>query len=327
MRALILIAATLAITGANALTIKSQEQTQGRAGSPSKVKLVITPGENINLGKLDLLIVVDDSGSMDSHQRVLSSNVPSLAAKLANFSSLNVAVISSDMTNSARKGQFIFAPGTPAVLTNTMPNFKELLAKRMMVGTNGSATEMFFSPVMAATSKPLIDGVNKNFLREDAHLGVVIVTDTDDQSPNISPEQFIMHLASMKQNNYSLINFIDDPNDKKCSGQNHGKVAERLALARYMANGSEYNICGGKFAEGISDVANKVERELNSKIALPMKPDVATITVAYGTLVFPPNDAVNGWTYDEPTNTIHLGTSIDFNKLPPADLVITFNVK
>jgi hypothetical protein len=313
----------MALSSANATTFKNIVTPP--AGTPGKVKLVITPGENINLGKLDLLIVVDDSGSMSSHQTILSRSVPALAAKLANFSSLNVAVITSDMDSSSKKGKFF---GSPGVLTNTTPNFKDLLARRIIsVGTNGSGTEMFFAPVIAATSAPLINGPNAGFLREDAHLGVVVVTDTDDQSPNTTPEQFIIHLASMKGNNYSLINFIADPTDRNCDSQNPGKMPERLQLAKYMSNGSQYNICTGKFAEGISDVANKVERELNHKIALPMKPDVTTMTVTYGALTFPANDAVNGWTYDEPNNTLLLGEKIDFNVLPKADLVIEFIVK
>lgn len=326
MRVLFFLFAALTMHAANALTIKNIVAPP--AGTPGKVKLIVTPGEITNLGKLDLLVVVDDSGSMASHQRVLSRNVPALAAKLANFSSLNVAVTTSSMTNkNGGAGRFYISPSnTPAVLDNSMPNFQNILGRRLLVGTNGDATEQFFAPVVAALSPPLIDTVNNNFLRADAHLGVVFVTDTDDQS-NISPEQFIIHLATLKGQNYSLITFIADPADRNCDSQSPGKMPERLALAKYMANGSQYNICAGKFADGISDVANKVERELQSKIVLPMKPDISTLTVTYGALTFPPNDAVNGWTYDEPNNTLVLGTAIDFNVLPPADLIISFTLK
>lgn len=321
MRALLMILTSLALSTAHAYSIKSV--TTPPDGNPGKVKLVITPGENINLGKLDLLFVIDDSGSMSDHQRILSANAPALAAKLAGFSSLNVAVITSDMSSSSKKGKFV---GSPAVLNNSMPNFKDLLARRMIVGTNGSATEMFFDPAIAATSAPLINGPNAGFLRADAHLAVVNVTDTDDQSPTTTPEQFIMHFAGLKGGNFSLINFISDP-VSRCAGQNTGKMPERLNLAKYMANGSQYDLCQGKFAEGVSDVATKIEKELNHKIALPMKPDVATMTVKYGAITFPANDVDNGWTYDEPANTLILGTKIDFNTLPSADLVIEFIVK
>jgi len=326
MRALLLILATLSVSAANAFTIKNVITPP--AGTPGKVKLIVTPGEITNLGKLDLLIVVDDSGSMADHQTILSRNVPALAAKLAQFSSLNVAVTTSSMENkNGGNGKFFIKPAnTPAVLNNTLPNFQNILTQRLIVGTSGASDEQFFAPTVAALSAPLIDTVNKDFIRPDAHLGVVFVTDTDDQSPNVSPEQFIVHLATLKGANYTLINFIADPADRNCSSQNPGKMPERLALAKYMANGSQYNICQGKFADGVSDVASKVERELQSKIALPMKPNVSTIKVTYGALTFPANDPQNGWTYDEPTNTLILGTKIDFNVLPAADLIIEFTL-
>ncbi len=325
MRALILLLVSLSFSGAHALNIK--QVIAPPAGTPGKVKLIVTPGEITNLGKLDLMIVVDDSGSMSSHQTILSRNVPALAAKLAQFSSLQVGVTTSSMDDYSRpaaKGKFV---GTPAVLDNSMPRFKELLASRLIVGTSGSPAEMFFAPIIAALTPPLLDTANKGFLRADAHLGVVIVTDTDDQSPGITPEQMIIQLATLKQRAYSLITFFADPADSSCDSQAPGKMPERLQLANYMAQGSMFNICQGKFAEGISDVATKVERELTRKIPLPMKPDVNTMTVVYGTITFPANDAQNGWTYDEPANTLVLGEKVDFNTLPAADLVISFTVK
>lgn len=325
MRALLLLLATLTVPAAQALTVKNISSVPTAAGTPSKVKLIVTPGEITNLGKLDLLIVVDDSGSMDRHQQILSANVPALVQKLAAFSSLNVAVINSSMSTNG--GKFSVQPSGPAVLNNSLPNFKTILESRIKVGTWGDSTEQFFAPVVAALSPPLINTHNRDFLRPDAHLGVVIVTDTDDQSPNVSPEQFIVHLATLKGRNYSLVNFIADPADHNCSSQNPGKMPERLALARYMANGSQYNICAGKFAEGVSDVASNVERDLQKKIVLPMKPDVSTMTVTYGTLTFPANDNENGWTYDEASNTLFLGSKIDFNVLPASDLIISFTVK
>ena len=320
MRALLLLLATFAFTGAHALNIS--QVIMPPAGTPGKVKLIVTPGEITNLGKLDLMIVVDDSGSMADHQTVLSRNVPALAAKLAQFSSLQVGVTTSSMDGA--RGKFV---GTPAVLNNTMTNFKDILAARLKVGVSGDATEMFFAPIIAALTPPLINTVNAGFLRPDAHLGVVIVTDTDDQSPGITPEELVIQLATLKERAYSMITFFADPKDSRCSSQNPGKMPERLQLANYMAQGSMYNICQGKFAEGISDVANKVERELTRKIPLPMKPDITTMTVVYGAITFPPNDGQNGWTYEEPTNTLILGDKVDFNTLPLADLVISFIVK
>ncbi len=325
MRALFLLLASLTFSGAHALNIN--QIIMPPAGTPGKVKLIVTPGEITNLGKLDLMIVVDDSGSMADHQTILSRNVPALAAKLAQFSSLQVGVTTSSMDDRSRpgaKGKFL---GTPAVLTNALPNFKDLLAARLKVGINGSAEEMFFAPIIAALTPPLSNTINAGFLRPDAHLGVVIVTDTDDQSPGITPEEMIIQLATLKERAYSLITFFADPKDSRCSSQMPGKMPERLQLANYMAQGSMFNICEGKFAEGISDVANKVERELTRKIPLPMKPDITTLTVVYGALTFPAGDAQNGWTYEEPTNTLILGEKVDFNTLPAADLVISFTVK
>ena len=59
----------------------------------------------------------------------------------------------------------------------------------MAVGDTGSGTEQGFAGAAASVSAPLVTGENANFLRPEAKLFVVYVSDEDDQSPGSAADQ------------------------------------------------------------------------------------------------------------------------------------------
>jgi len=68
----------------------------------------------------------------------------------------------------------------PAILTPTTPNLGMKFAKYVDVGTNGG-TETGFEGALAALTPPNITGENAGFLRYDANLAIVVVSDAGDQ--------------------------------------------------------------------------------------------------------------------------------------------------
>jgi hypothetical protein len=55
------------------------------------------------------------------------------------------------------------------------------------VGTNGSGVETWLQPALKALTAPLINADNAGFLRDEAALEVVCVTDAPDQSGHCEP--------------------------------------------------------------------------------------------------------------------------------------------
>ena len=69
----------------------------------------------------------------------------------------------------------------------------------VQVGVKGSPNEQGIAAARAALSEPLLSTANKGFLRSEANLAVVFLSDEDDQSPNyVSPTSFVTFLKDLK---------------------------------------------------------------------------------------------------------------------------------
>jgi hypothetical protein len=164
--------------------------------------------------RMDLVFVVDDSGSMEEEQVNLAGNFPMFASVLneyrvatgeqldyragvtttgitANFEIVIPAMpplIPSEtrlpQSQSGADGKFRAGCGSDRPwLERTDPNMATTFACRARVGTGGPAIEM---PLRAA-ELAVSDAVNPGFVRDDALLGVVIITDEDDCSRRSIP--------------------------------------------------------------------------------------------------------------------------------------------
>lgn len=140
-------------------------------------------------GQSDILIVVDDSGSMEAHQADLSRNVDYLWDKIRqrrlNF---RIAVTTSSVENF---GRFV---GSVKIITPHTPHGLDVLRSNIRVGTRGNVSEQFFGPIRDGLSSP----DNGDFLRPSANLELIFLTDAEDQTPNLDPESFAKYLWSLK---------------------------------------------------------------------------------------------------------------------------------
>jgi hypothetical protein len=175
--------------------------------------------------KMDILFVVDDSGSMDLEQASLGENFPLFAELLnaylvADGSPLDyhVAITTTGrdvayteviefpipgyppqmipMDESGDNGAFRNTCSMPRRwLERTDPGMAGTFACAADVGINGPSFEMpLYASELAFTAR-MADGTNNGFLREDALLAVVYLTDEDD--------------CSRHDNNFTMN--IDDP--------------------------------------------------------------------------------------------------------------------
>jgi hypothetical protein len=160
--------------------------------------------------KLDLLFMIDDSPSMQEEQANLARNFPRLIDVLktlpAGFPDLHLGVVSSDMGagNAILAGACGNLLGDRGILQvrsgcgldpskgrylvsqngGTQNNFDgdiaDVFACLASLGTNGCGFEHQLQSVRMALSGFVAD--NSGFLRSDAHLAVVYITDEDDCS-------------------------------------------------------------------------------------------------------------------------------------------------
>ena len=161
--------------------------------------------------KMDILFVVDDSGSMGEEQTNLGANFPRFVAVLDDYIAASGAPLDYRVgvtTTSKPLTTVIFPPsGSPvpvmrdvadgprgALLTGRgcemtqpwlergEPDVAARFACVANVGTDGALIEMPLLMWELALTERVADGTNAGFLREDALLAVVILTDEDDCS-------------------------------------------------------------------------------------------------------------------------------------------------
>lgn len=155
--------------------------------------------------KMDIVFVVDDSGSMAEEQSNLASNFPMFATLLQNYTNsdgdhvdFRIAVTTTGKTVNYTIDLGMGFPPLPMTendvdgvfQNNCGPSQRWLdstdttdLGCRANVGTSGASIEM---PMLMAdhslTTQAGAGGPNAGFLRDDALLAVVMITDEDDQS-------------------------------------------------------------------------------------------------------------------------------------------------
>src|SRR5262249_33641528 len=139
--------------------------------------------------KADILLVIDSSGSMGDEQASMAANFGSFI-KYANAAKVDyhIAVTTTDMDAGGPQGKFVFGAGHPEkIITPSLGTDIEVenrFKAKVNVGTNGSGPEMEFEPAYRALTAPLVNADNAGFLRNEAGLAIVVVTDEVEQSPN-----------------------------------------------------------------------------------------------------------------------------------------------
>ena len=134
---------------------------------------------------IDVLLVVDNSGSMREEQEKLASGLKGLLDGLrsAGLTDYHIGVVTTDVDDPKESGRL---QGTPSFVTGKMKPADALtaLTSAVKVGTGGTSYERPLDAMRKALSSPLSTAHNKGFLRARAALAVLFLGDEDDCSHN-----------------------------------------------------------------------------------------------------------------------------------------------
>lgn len=192
--------------------------------------------------KVDILFVIDNSDSMKSAQANLKKNIDKFSAGIVKnrMMDFHIGVTSTwdsteramqarkdgnqigellnikDANGKRYKQRFLNRSlSTPAVLASTIDigvtPYKD----------GGPEIEEFFSVIQAATEKSGHGAANEGFFRDDAQLVVIVMTDADDSTSRISPEQMAQYLIDFKKGQadkvsvYGVLVRAQDPDSVK----------------------------------------------------------------------------------------------------------------
>ncbi|MBL8918754.1 MAG: choice-of-anchor D domain-containing protein, partial [Myxococcaceae bacterium] len=274
---------------------------QGTAGAPLDAFPIPA------LPKADVLLVIDDSCSMGDKHLAMSSNLSSFFS-YANSSSVNfqIGVTTTDADVVAQTGVL---SGSPPFLTSSagLMNLVTTLSQRIVgVGIAGSGTEQTFAPAVAALSPPLSTTTHVGFVRDDASLGVLGVSDADDQSP-LPVSTYAMLLASLKPPNLFTFSALTP----LAATQPMGCVYDLAPGTRTQAGvaqlgGVAREICTSNWASVLADVGASVFGFRTSfTLRAPVDPGGGPVRVFVDGVEVPAMSSGNAvWSFSPVTNTV-----------------------
>ncbi len=315
----------------------SENNLLGDQGEPDAVPNAAVPPattrtdryEQIEKPKVDILWVVDNSGSMDKEQKDLGTNFPIFMDYFLNSNlDYHIGVVSTDMDNPAQSGKLIEAQGVRFITPET-PNPSVTFEQMSSLGIFGSGTEKGIEA--AYTALELKTEINKDFLRDDSAVHIIVVSDEHDYSTAnpISKAEFIEYLNNLRAEDDNVsFNSIVAPRQNLCPsvtepGTEYIDVTEGVG-------GVFWSLCdedwvGALEAIGLETAGLKREYFLSSK-PVEGTVDVTVIDVDGVEVEFFPYDAVadtGDYTYSEVRNSV---TFLNYVPAPGAVVQIHYEV-
>ena len=275
--------------------------------------------------KVDMLIVIDNSGSTAEEHRALANSLDTLWNRIALAKAdFHIAVTTTGMTpytagwtqcpggaQGGEGGRFFPVDNShPRLLTPTTPNVRQALFDNTNVG-ECHWDERFLDPVVAALTQPLVtstkapgtpwpaDG-NAGFLRDDARLALLAVMDVDDMAdtPNPPPVKFFTdQIIAAKKGARDLVSFAGIVPLRVCPTAEG--VANRFYDIAKELNGHLFDVCDlNNFGSYLENALGDLLAPLTSFKLSQTPKDPRAIEVSVNGAV------VTGWSYDATANRI-----------------------
>lgn len=326
--------------------------------------------------KVDILFVMDTSQSMACDQTKLRSNINKFVdvftKNQGRFLDFHIGVVSvwDSITygNSQRtcelgelrplggsagpaRGKCADNGNNITYVTRETPDLAKTLGDTLKVGIeeynedplkSGPEHEELLSPILAAIA-PESAAMNFNFRRaNEAHLAVIVVSDTDDLSPNLSASTMARTLKGLSSDNISvstyavlaryddLLKFEQDPvanplREYPRAGMNEcsvnpvdplirpaGQAPRKMREFLVQSGGTGFDLKDPDYGNKLGAIGESIVRKsLRKVINLHYVPDLTqSIVVKYGATQEIPKSDLSGWSYDPGRQTITINEGV-----------------
>ena len=248
----------------------------------------------------DILFVVDNSCSMSEEQSSLAVNFASFMQIVDSLDmDFHLGVISTDILDNGH------LQGTVPVITPNTPDPEGTFSTNVNLGINGAGIEQGFHNAYLALSSPNIDpaGFNYGFLREEAGLRIVFVSDEQEQSStaglNWTAAQYIDFFRSIKANPDHVVLSDITGGILGCNANgNNADPATDFVLASSQSGGISASICDPGWISTLQSLA-WLSQSFADTFELSRTPVAETVAVSLnGVPVFV------GWVYDSALNAV-----------------------
>ncbi|MEW6056240.1 MAG: hypothetical protein AB1540_06470 [Bdellovibrionota bacterium] len=275
--------------------------------------------------KVDILWVIDNSGTMGPKQDNLRTSISSFMDQFEDKGmDYRIAVVTTDIRPvdplnpndpnlSGQAACFVSSGANPKIVTPDTANGVQVVGENADVGFFGSADAHGLDAVQLAFSEPNISNCNSGFLRSDAFLAIIEFSDADDNTA-ATVSALMSFLDTVKSpistpNNGSVRGYfvssmvVEDITRAECVALGpFSEVGTKFLDIAAQTGGAVASICDADFSAGLLNVGEKI-LEATTAVILKDVPDVSTIVVTQnGNRVS--NSATNGWTYEVDGNRV-----------------------
>jgi hypothetical protein len=271
---------------------------------------VITPpivgvhklSEVVQVDSLDILWVIDNSGSMDNEQRAVIANTKIFMDSFAASRMIDwrMGLISTSINEAPYIG---FERGRE--LDWRSPNPVGLFQAAVdRLKTSGDFTERGFDPIKKAVA------AFPNFVRPRAVLAMIFLSDIDDQS-TIRPDEFVKWVETLKGRSERVVAYgvlgaadIGCPASGEASWNYGGSRYEKVINA---FRGKNYKLCDADFGTQLASIGRDLLKRVEKpKIYLNYRPKKNSLVVRFAGAELPGGAKEDGgyWYYDFELNAI-----------------------
>lgn len=234
----------------------------------------------------DILFFVDQSCSMDDDARALGDNFSTFISTLSTYTTDWHILVANDDDGCNNSG----------VLTNSTSGYESRFETAVAAG-GGTWTEAGLTVTSRAVDQTDSGECNQNFLRPDAMLHIIMVSDEPEQSMR-AWDSYVTDVIA-KKGDASLVKFsaVAGPSPSGCSDRNNSaEYGSGYYEAVSYTSGEFLSICDdwGANVEALADASITV-----STFTLSHTPAPSTIVVTVNGTV-----QSGGWSYDGGTNSV-----------------------
>lgn len=262
--------------GALALVVLSLVSA-GAGCDEGQVRVTLPPGalvdvfQQVNVSKVDVLFVIDNSGSMVEEQENLSRNLDRFmeymtVAKI----DYHIGVTTTDVLTDPGK-----LVGSPQVITPATPKPLDAMKRNVKVGVGGNAREAGLD-----AARRLLDRRPADFWRSDAFLFLVFVSDEEDNSEPGTPKFFYRYFEGLKgKGNESMISagaIVGDVPNGCSSAAGKANPGSRYKDVVEKVGGRLGSICNAEFDKILKEMGVDAVG-LRRKFPLTKFPDLSTM--------------------------------------------------
>ena len=277
-----------------------------------------TPTPPPAVAMIDMVWIIDNSGSMQSYQNQVIMNTDAFMKQfLKQGFSWKMGLISTSLN----EPPYVGFKGTPK-LDESVPspvNVFTTAVKRL--GTNGDGTERTFSPILKALKN------DPMFSRPDVPIAFIMVTDAEEQS-GLAAEKFIQELQGLLGQKKYFAYGVFAAKDLKCSSAEGPWLYKGSPYEKFINSasiGKVFPLCQD-FGNTIASIGYQIATQIqvptpvppppppvitkvkiqHSVVYLTKRPKVSTLKVFYQGKPLLSGRKENGgwWIYDQSLNAV-----------------------